>query len=179
MDDPLTFNSIFVAFSVLLDVTEILTVLTESVDSVRAMDKAMKTLKEKDIIGKTLSKDGNYWNEVKLIDANVGGEEKEKKVGRNSEEMDIVDEVSPILSSKQLSSLTNSISTVYTNNTDSILSREILSRLSEYNNAITVWADKTQLLLPQKSTRSKTSKEVKTTTVRDLQEVNIINENVM
>ena len=178
MDDPLTFNSIFVAFSVLLDVTEILTVLTESVDSVRAMDKAMKT-KEKENAAKILSKDGNYWDEVKLIDAHVGGEKEEKKFGRNSEEMDIVDEVSPILSSKQLSSLTNSISTVYTNNTDSILSREILSRLSEYNNAITVWADKTQLLLPQKSTRSKTSKEVKTTTVRDLQEVNIINENVM
>ena len=80
-------------------------------------------------------------------------------------------EIKPVITVKQLQLLTNNISVLYTTNTDFLLIREISDTLTAYLSAVTAWSEKTTLLVPQKSTRSKLSKDVKTTSKADLEEV--------
>lgn len=80
-------------------------------------------------------------------------------------------EIKPVITVKQLQLLTNNISVLYTTNTDFLLIREISDTLTAYLSAVTAWSEKTALLVPQKSTRSKLSKDVKTTSKADLEEV--------
>ena len=112
-------------------------------------------------------------NKTKTIDLTVISTEnnESKEISDNKQNMITIKEIPPVMTSKHLNNLTNSLTLIFTNNSDSILSKELLLRLTLYNTEINNWIDQTNLLLPQKSTRSKTNKDAKTTTIKDLEEV--------
>ena len=73
---------------------------------------------------------------------------------------------------KDLSNLTNSVTLLYSKNTDFDLFRDILNSLIQYQMAAMTWSEKAQLLLPIQSTRSKMGKDMKSTKISDLETVN-------
>jgi hypothetical protein len=83
----------------------------------------------------------------------------------------VTTEIKPLITMKQLHLLTNNISVLYATNTEFLLLREISDALTAYHIAVSSWSERTALLIPQKSTRSKMSKDLKTTSKADLEEV--------
>lgn len=73
---------------------------------------------------------------------------------------------------KDLSNLTNSVTLLYSKNTDFDLFRDILNSLIQYQMAAMTWSEKAQSLLPIQSTRSKMGKDMKSTKISDLETVN-------
>ena len=162
--DHLIFS--YFLLSVLLDVSGILDLITESIIGIDSIEKVMEGFESVKEIGESeMMNENTNENLMAVIDLTENRTEIDKNTNI------VKKEIMPVMTCKQLNSLTNSISTIYANNTDSILSKEILSKLTMFNTEIINWKEKTQLSLPQQSTRSKTSKDVKTTTVHDLQEV--------
>ena len=99
-------------------------------------------------------------NEIEIInDAN-----KEKIEKENMENK-------PIMSIKQLNTLINDLNILCNKNPNFIFLQSIQFTILGFNNEITKWIEKTQLLIPAKSTRSKLSKDLKTTSKKDLLEV--------
>ena len=100
------------------------------------------------------------------------GEDKNKNKNKNK---DITgnkkEEIKCVISLKDLSNLTNSVTLLYSKNTDFILFRDILNSLIQYQMAIMSWSEKAQLLLPIQSTRSKMGKDMKSTKISDLESV--------
>ena len=97
--------------------------------------------------------------------------EKEKDVTGNKKV-----EIKRVISLKDLSNLTNSVTLLYSKNTDFILFRDILNSLIQYQMAIMSWSEKAQLLLPIQSTRSKMGKDMKSTKISDLESVKLRND---
>ena len=105
------------------------------------------------------------------VEITVGDEknkEKEKEVTGNNKE-----EIRRVISLKDLSNLTNTVTLFYSKNTDFILFRDILNSLIQYQMAIMSWSEKAQLLLPIQSTRSKMGKDMKSTKISDLESVKL------
>ena len=144
----------------------ILDLITESIIGIDSIEKIVGGIKNlKQIEENEMTIENTEENSMVVIDLteNITKVERNTNIAKK--------EIMPAMTSKQLHNLTNSISTIYANNSDSILSKEILSKLTKFNTDITNWMEKTHTSLPQQSTRSKTSKDVKTTTVHDLEEV--------
>ena len=87
------------------------------------------------------------------------------------------DEIKRTITIKDLSILTNSVTLLYSKNTDFDLFRDILNSLIQYQVAVMTWSEKAQLLLPIQSTRSKMGKDMKSTKISDLEMVNKYTEN--
>ena len=87
------------------------------------------------------------------------------------------DEIKRTITIKDLSVLTNSVTLLYSKNTDFDLFRDILNSLIQYQVAVMTWSEKAQLLLPIQSTRSKMGKDMKSTKISDLEMVNKYTEN--
>jgi hypothetical protein len=83
----------------------------------------------------------------------------------------VTTEIKPVITVKHLHLLTNNISVLYATNTEFLLLREISDALTAYHLAVSSWSERTAMLIPQKSTRSKMSKDLKTTSKADLEEV--------
>ena len=79
------------------------------------------------------------------------------------------DDVYRAITLKDLSNLTNSVTSLYSKNTDFVLFRDILNSLIQYQMVIMSWSEKAQLLLPIQSTRSKMGKDMKSTKISDLE----------
>lgn len=82
------------------------------------------------------------------------------------------DENKRAITVKDLSNLTNSVTLLYSKNTDFDLFRDILNSLIQYQMAVMTWSEKAQSLLPIQSTRSKMGKDMKSTKISDLETVN-------
>ena len=133
----------------------------------------------------------NVIDSVKNSDGNEVEKKVENKVEEHGERMDVditegedknknknkdltgnkKDEIKCVISLKDLSNLTNSVTLLYSKNTDFILFRDILNSLIQYQMAIMSWSEKAQLLLPIQSTRSKMGKDMKSTKISDLESV--------
>ena len=81
------------------------------------------------------------------------------------------EENKPIMSVKQLNTLINDLNILCNKNPNFSFLQDIQFTILGFNNEITKWIEKTQLLIPAKSTRSKLSKDLKTTSKKDLLEV--------
>ena len=100
------------------------------------------------------------------------GEDKNKNKNKNKDLTgNKKEEIKCVISLKDLSNLTNSVTLLYSKNTDFILFRDILNSLIQYQMAIMSWSEKAQLLLPIQSTRSKMGKDMKSTKISDLESV--------
>ena len=104
---------------------------------------------------------------MKIVDSEVeivNDENKEKNEIENMENRSI-------LSFKRLNTLINDLNILCSKNSNFTFLQEIQFTIMGFNNDITKWIEKTQLLIPAKSTRSKLSKDLKTTSKKDLLEV--------
>lgn len=76
-----------------------------------------------------------------------------------------------IMSFKRLNTLINDLNVLCSKNSNFTFLQEIQFVILGFNTEITKWIEKTQLSIPAKSTRSKLSKDLKTTSKKDLLEV--------
>lgn len=104
--------------------------------------------------------------DVEITEREEKSKDKDKEITRNKKE-----EIKRVINLKDLSNLTNSVTLLYSKNTDFILFRDILNSLIQYQMAIMSWSEKAQLLLPIQSTRSKMGKDMKSTKISDLESV--------
>ena len=104
---------------------------------------------------------------MKIVDSEVEIVNDENKEKNEIEKM----ENRSIMSFKRLNTLINDLNILCSKNSNFTFLQEIQFTIMGFNNDITKWIEKTQLLIPAKSTRSKLSKDLKTTSKKDLLEV--------
>ena len=104
---------------------------------------------------------------MKIVDSEVEIVNDENKEKNEIEKM----ENRSIMSFKRLNTLINDLNILCSKNSNFTFLQEIQFTIMGFNNEITKWIEKTQLLIPAKSTRSKLSKDLKTTSKKDLLEV--------
>jgi hypothetical protein len=138
-----------------------LDLVTESAPVIFQIQNIIESVKK---IGKDGGNKGEHGDKMD-VESNEGG-------GGGDNMGHKKDEIKRAITVKDLSNLTNSVTLLYSKNTDFDLFRDILNSLIQYQMAVMTWSEKAQSLLPVQSTRSKMGKDMKSTKISDLETVN-------
>ena len=165
---------IILCFSIVLqEISSIMNLLSESMNVIQSIETAINSQTRHQNTVESSDEKEKVGEDGQVLKADTGDSGKMEIEVSEHDKKDEKNKIEPVVTLKHLTSLTNSISAVYSNSPDSVLTQEILSKLSKSYTDITHWMEKTQLLLPQRNTRSKTNKDLRTTTTRDIEEVTL------